>query len=153
MATRGTRGSDVRLTERIAESVARRMSRRGALRRAAASLFASAAGLAAAPSGADAARCPVRLVDDTARNLPFLTACTDTDPAYCAGSQCAGGCALDDDFYGQRIDTACWCTALQRAGSANVFGYWKCCDCRCSQPITPSAGSPWPTAQYPDGSY
>jgi hypothetical protein len=142
------------LVERLAEAVARRTTRRGIVKRAAAALFAQVAVIAATGSDIDAARCSVRLVDDTSCNLPFLTPCADTDPALCQGSRCSGACVPDAAFYGQKIDASCWCTALERQGSSrNRYAYWTCCDCRCSVPIPPAAGSPWLSTQYPDGSY
>ncbi|MGI9252487.1 MAG: hypothetical protein ACR2J8_01975 [Thermomicrobiales bacterium] len=142
----------MRFVERVAEGLARRLSRRGALKGAAAAIFANAAAIAAVGPGADAARCAVRLVEDTACNLPFLTPCTGTSASYCSGANCSGACLPDTVFYGQERQASCWCTALQPVGtSKNRYGYWKCCDCRCSQPITIDPNSPWSSTQYPDG--
>lgn len=151
---RGWKDGWMRLVERLAEAVARSTTRRGAMKGLAAAAFAYLAALAASGGEVDAARCAVRLTEDTACNMPFLTACADTDPALCQGTACIGACTPDTIFYGQQIEASCWCTALERQGtSRNRYAYWKCCDCRCTTPIVLSAGSPWPSTQYPDGTY
>ena len=142
------------LVERLSERLARQVSRRRTLKGAASVLFANVAAAAAHGRGVDAARCAVRLVDDTQCNLPFLTSCADTDSTFCDGSSCSDPCRSDPRFYAQDRQTACWCTALTPVGtSRKKRQYWTCCDCICSQEIAPSPGSPWVSTAFSDGGW
>lgn len=118
------------VVERLAEAVARGVTRRSTLRATAAMAFAGFAGLAASGQGAEAARCAVRVTDDTACNKPWNRYCNDVASGACDGANCAGSCTLDPHFYPQDVQSACWCTALEKQGK-NRYAYWMCCDCQC----------------------
>lgn len=126
---------------RIGEALARATSRRTAVRLAAASSFANVATVSAGLVGPRGEQCVARLTyGETACNPPSGIYCNDTtynnDAANCDGSSCGNGCILDDRYYPQEIQPACWCTSFEQVGDdKNVRGYWRCCDCMCTQPV------------------
>ena len=114
------------LVERIGETVARQSHRRKWLLQ----LSASAFGVMAAWSVEG-----VRPRSSLARHCAYQEGgcecqtpgyCREQDPAYCDGTKCAGGCAIETNEHG---GTGCWCTKV--CGPKKRRGYYRCCDCRC----------------------
>ena len=130
------------IVTRISEALARGSTRRRAVHTAAVASFANVAAVAAVgPRSPQGEQCVARLTyGETACNPPYGAYCNNTDyennAANCDGATCANGCTLDDQYYPQEVQPACWCTSFEQVeGNKNARAYWKCCDCQCPTPI------------------